>query len=93
MNAVLAAIIIYAANIFMALIVIRSFMGWVKQALVFQHYWFFGSVMKIVDPYLTIVKRFIPVSFNQWDFTPVAGVVLVEIVKDLLLLAINMAAK
>jgi uncharacterized protein YggT (Ycf19 family) len=89
----LAILIIYAANIYMVLIVARSFFGWVRQALIFKNYWFFGTVMKVVDPFLTIVRRFIPASYNQWDFAPVVGVILVEVIKDLLLFVIKLAAK
>lgn len=88
----LATAIILLCNAYMLMIVIRSFMGWVKQAVIFKHYWFFGTVMKAVDPLLMVV-RIIPVNINRYDFSPVVAIIAIELIKNLLLTLVKVAVK
>jgi uncharacterized protein YggT (Ycf19 family) len=92
MKNILPPVIMSLANAYMFLIVIRSFMGWIKQTIIFRHYWFFGFVMKAVDP-LLMVARLLPVNISRYDFSPVVAIIFVEIIKNLLLMLVKVTLK
>ncbi|MGD0566277.1 MAG: YggT family protein [Candidatus Goldiibacteriota bacterium] len=69
------------ATFFMLLILIRSFMTWLKQDVLERYYKIFKFVSTVIDPLMNFSAKTFPVRIGRIDFTPLVALFLVEIIK------------
>lgn len=78
------------ATIYIILIIIRAFMTWIKPEILYAYTSFFAFISAIVDPFLNFIKRFIPIVYRGFDFSPIIAILLVEIIKNIIILFLDM---
>jgi YggT family protein len=77
------------ATIYIFLIIIRAFMTWIKPEVLFTYNSFFAFVAALTDPFLITIRRFIPLVYREFDFSPIVAILIVEILKNILILFIT----
>ena len=77
------------ATFFMLLILIRSFMTWLKQDVLERYYKIFKFVASVIDPLMNFAARIFPVRIGRIDFTPLVALFIVEIIKYALLFGLK----
>jgi|DewCreStandDraft_4_1066084.scaffolds.fasta_scaffold12520_3 YggT family protein len=89
MQIIIINIIHTIAAIYIILIIIRALVTWIKPQILFAYNSFFSFVSSLTDPFLMIIRRFIPVIYSGFDFSPVVAILIVEILKNLLIFTIT----
>mgnify|MGYP000976629355 FL=1 len=77
------------ATIYIFLIIIRAFMTWIKPEMLYTYNSFFAFISALTDPFLITIRRFVPLVYSGIDFSPVVAILIVEILKDILILFIT----
>ncbi|MCX8093556.1 MAG: YggT family protein [Candidatus Goldbacteria bacterium] len=70
------------ATIYIFLIIIRALMSWIKSEVLYAHSSFFAFVSVLTDPFLNLIRRFIPLIYRGFDFSTVVAIFIVEILKN-----------
>ncbi len=86
----LISVIEVVAQLYIMLIVIKSVKSWLRQDVIYSMLKFFNIVDSLVNPFLRIIKKMFPTTYNRIDFAPVIGIVLVLVVKTLLIMLVKM---
>lgn len=73
------------ATIYIILIIIRVIMSWIKSEVLYAYSSFFAFVSVLTDPFLIIIRRFIPLVYRGFDFSPVVAILIIEILKNILI--------
>ncbi|MCX7698603.1 MAG: YggT family protein [Candidatus Goldbacteria bacterium] len=77
------------ANIYIFLIIIRALMSWIKSEVLYAYSSFFAFVSLLTDPFLNFIRRFIPLVYHGFDFSPVVAIFIVEILKNTIILLLT----
>ncbi len=76
-------------TIYIILIIIRAFMSWIRPEVLYAYNSFFGFVAALVDPFLNIIRRIIPIVYRGFDFSPIIAILIVEILKNIIIYFIS----
>jgi len=77
------------ATIYIILIIIRAFMSWIRPEVLYAYNSFFAFVSVMTDTFLSLIRRVIPLVFRGIDFTPVVAILIVEILKNAIILLLT----
>jgi len=75
----LASLIIQLLNIYIYMIIIYIFLGWIQEARTSKIYHILGI---IVDPFMRVFRGIF--VFNGLDFTPMLGIILLQLLLNFL---------
>ncbi len=86
---IIVSLIQTIATIYVILIIIRAFMSWIRPEVLYAYTSFFAFISVMVDPFLNIIRRFIPLVYRGFDFSPVVAILIVEILKNAIILLLT----
>ena len=77
------------AALYMFAIMIRAFVSWLREDIIYRYAGFFRFVNKITNPLIYFIRKYLPSVYRNIDFSPVIAIFFIYAAKTGIILLLE----